>query len=184
MSDFEAVDGRVQHQNYPIRYIPRTCLCVWCGRSGSLRPGYKYRLCIIMTYTAEDAGWFTGPRTPIRSVAFYVPAADLQSRPRVSTCSQYQTSLWANKAAAWQGNLHVISNQTAYGNYFGCCINCTYYPALHEIRRLSVVNRLQGGSSGFNSRPQFWGPHKIILTGHRRLLLEIQSSDHLGPVSV
>ena len=118
----EAVDSHVWHQT--IRYATfHALVCVWCGRSGSLRPGYKYRLCIIMTYTAKDAGWFTGPQTPIRSVAFYV---------QQSTCSPIHASarrasisdVIMNKQGRWVTRLpesHIQSK--SLWQFLDCCIN-------------------------------------------------------------
>jgi len=121
--DLEVVDSHVWHKNYPIRYIPRPCLCVWCGRSGSLRPGYKYLLCIIMTYTAEDAGWFTGPQTPIRSVAFYVPQPTC-SPIHVSARTATLSDVIMNKQGRWMTRLaesHIQSK--SLWQFWGCCIN-------------------------------------------------------------
>jgi hypothetical protein len=86
---------------------------VWCGRSVSLRPGYKYLLCIIMTYTAEDAGWFTGPQTPIRSVAFYVPQPTC-SPIHVSARTASISDVIMNKQGRWMTRLpesHIQSKE-------------------------------------------------------------------------
>jgi hypothetical protein len=124
--DLEEVDGHVWHQNYPIRYIPRTCLYVCQGRCVQ-----GINIFSVLSWHTQQKKRADLPAPKHRFARSHFTYLNLPAA--LSTCQHekpvFQTSLWTIKAGGWQGHLKVVSSQK-------------------KMRLPSIVNRLQDGKFG------------------------------------